>query len=351
MPSILLVARDLAYTGALGSLAEYLKAAEKPPATLFLEKNSLPSDTDLRRMVGSADTLVLGFSTSPQNAEMEIAAARLAIHQGKKLGFFVDTLGAEAREWFTEFRQHVSFLFVPDERTRKGIEAGGLYPNTELVVTGNPTDAKYFAPVDCTTARALVGAEPDEHLIVISGTKRFESTTFPARAVVGAAHALHLTLGWKFRVVLCVHPGDERTAESYGGHLPELRGVCVKIMKEKGLLDRLIPGANLVVNGTSGGRHANARRVPRLGYFVGGVLQADLKADRGQLVGGVYVTADSLLDIELCITQKGVLQEALISLLHQESSLRALQQEAQAREALPIKEGEAEAKMASYLLK
>ncbi len=205
-----------------------------------------------------ADIALIGMSTPEKNAEIEIAAARECIRLGKPFGFYADAHGAWTRPHFAEFREKASFVFVVADEpgTMK------MWPNARIIKTGNPLWAQYFKPVDRKAAREAMSAFDQDFVILCPGTKNRTHNLLVWNAVIQAAKGIHTA-----QVVLSPHPGDKTDPMIYQdlAQLAAQDAVCVDIPRNK--TDELVPGADVVINGTSVRVHAIARGIPVIDYY------------------------------------------------------------------------------------
>lgn len=170
-------------------------------------KAERPTDAELRLQIKQNDVVLVGLS-SQKTAAFEIEACRQAKAEGRKLVFFSDTFGAWARPWFAEFRDDVSLVTVVVQREVSAAQA--LYPNAQVVATGNPAWEQFHEPGDPVAARIAMGAAKKESVHLISGCKDYSVNAEMLLATFEATQDQLFA-----RVVFSQHPGDTTPPEQY----------------------------------------------------------------------------------------------------------------------------------------
>jgi hypothetical protein len=279
---LLVVGHDAAPSRALRKLVNHAFDNGYSTDFVLLEAGTIsaPSEHSLEVKVKNADVVVIGMSTPEENAAIEIAAAHLCMRHGKPFGFYADTHGAYTRKHFKQFAQYAHLVFVVSDDDVGWAEKH--FPNANIVITGNPLWADYFKPASREEARALMQALPNEYVVLAPGTKNATHNKTVWSATIKAAGML------KNRFVVCArHPGDKTSNDEYD-YLVQLgneHGVRVSFFS--GSTDRCVPGADLVINGTSVRIHALARLIPVIDYFERS-SQDWLEKDTGSRTGYFY---------------------------------------------------------------
>jgi hypothetical protein len=322
-PTLLCVAHDTTPSKALRMLISH--AAESGFSTDFilLDGGSIlgPSLFGLEEKVKNADVVVIGMS-SEQNAGVEIDAARFCLTHRKRFGFFADAHGAYRRDHFAEFRLKANFVLVVSEDEM--IAATTTFPAAQVTATGNPQWATYFEPKDRDQARALVHANERQYVVFAPGTKDPDHNITVWKATIRAA-GLH----WENRlVVLSRHPGDKAEQERYAHLTTIAEAHHVQLYWYDGTGDDLLPGVDLVINGTSLRVHALAQLIPVIDYFEDS-SQDWLKKDTGSWFGYFY-DSGAVLDIynetwvELATAMLIIADNPTILRSHQSTAVRRM---------------------------
>jgi hypothetical protein len=233
----------------------------------------------MRDAVEKCDTALIGMS-SLNNAALEMQIAAMCKALGKPFGFFSDTHGAFTREWFAEFRSTARFLLVVSD-DEVGY-ASKLFSGAKVAVTGNPLWAAYFSPASRDDARRAIGVSEHEYLVLAPGTKDKLHNCTVWEATIRAASTLKNRV-----VVLAKHPGDKNLSNVYEFLQPLGLELGVRTLWFVGSSDAVVPGADLVINGTSIRTHALARLIPVIDYYES-TSQDWLEKDIGSRTGHFY---------------------------------------------------------------
>jgi hypothetical protein len=165
----------------------------------------------MRAAIAQSDVLIVGMSSSPALAAMEIEAIRTAHICHKPYGFFSDAPGCYAREWFEPYRNDASFIAVVHESDV--VQANRLFPNAIVTLTHHPKEEDDGVRKMTTEGvRARLGLLPSDErkLVVIAGTKTLEINKETIRATQGA-----LGTSPQWYVVFSKHPGDKNPNSEY----------------------------------------------------------------------------------------------------------------------------------------
>ncbi len=212
--------------------------------------------------VRDCDILVCGMSSSSELATAEIAAAEEAVAGGIPFGFYADTFGVVNRPWFMSkaLQGLASFVFVVNQEEARNAKT--LFPNVDIVVSGNPEWEEFAFPEKTREeVRTELKVILREHLILCPGGKSLAVNILHFGAVIGAVRQL---VGQK-RVILSLHPKDPNPVELYK-ELVELSSVPLQVA-ETSTLD-ILPGVDLVVQSASTiGVAAAIQRIPVIDFF------------------------------------------------------------------------------------
>lgn len=220
-------------------------------------------------LVAKADVVLLGMSGPKKLAEEELLAAEIAATQNIPFGFYADTYNVFHHSWINqELRDKAAFLFLPVEEERK--EAQILFPNAEIVVSGNPTWEDFFSSkYSREQVRDLFMVGENEKLVLCSMGTIFEINLTMLKALDEALTAKKNSLV-RWKIIIGIHPGDQNYRkdrdiykESFRARVP-MRFVA---RNEMATMD-IIPGANYIVDtvGSSIGINAACLRKPVICY-------------------------------------------------------------------------------------
>lgn len=227
-------------------------------------EDALKSIQDLR-----VDVILCGMSSNAERSECEIRLAQQALHCGTKVGFYADIYGCHKRPWFTNVVHQSHFLCVIDEQEAE--DARERYPNTVVLVTGNPTWAAFFHPrLTRAESREKMAMGDDDIVILSPAGKTTPVIMHFWGEVIAAAHKLQAVLRdtKKVHVILARHPGDKTSVELYKPFI-DLSRISVRLVnKDEIPLSDMIPGCDVLVAAYStNGVEAACQRVPVIDYF------------------------------------------------------------------------------------
>ncbi len=170
-------------------------------------KAARPTGEELQQQIRLADVVLVGLS-SKRTADFELEACRQTVAAGKSLAFFSDTFGSWARPWFVVFRDYVSLVTVVVDSEVPAARA--IYPNAQVVATGNPTWEQFHESGYRGSARLAMGAKEKESVFFISGCKDYSVNCEMLSATFEAVRDVELP-----RVVFSKHPGDQTLSDKY----------------------------------------------------------------------------------------------------------------------------------------
>ena len=284
---VALVGFDMAPSKAFAELANVL---ELPVVLLaHAKKENVPSDDDIRDLVRQADFVLCGISQPAQNAHMELIAVEEARHRQIPFGFYSDAKGAWGRDTIAKFRDDASLILTVLGGTEV-VDTEVMFPNAQVVCTGNPLWEQYFVPADREKSRALCEASPDEFVVLSPGTEEPVITIQLWAAVIEAA--VMMGDGRDKVVILTQHPGDQTPPEMYKllvDYAPALDVRLVGPMKASS--DDYVPGVDAVVANmnSSVAVHAISRRIGTVDFY-GPLAQERLKRGGAGIYGQHYNT-------------------------------------------------------------
>lgn len=208
---VVLVGRDIAYSSCFRKVAAAL-VSQGVKATLFVGdgKQLTVSLAEVASEVACANVVLLGMSSSKVLAEPEIVAGTTAKSLEIPYGFYGDVprCWARARKgaWFEPLAGATSFYFGVTETDTEA--AREVFPNAELIMTGNPLREEMAYPeLDRETVRMRLGATPDEKIIFAPGGKSVSGNIATWALVIDALTRLK-DKGFLCRLIISIHPGD-----------------------------------------------------------------------------------------------------------------------------------------------
>lgn len=313
-----------------------------------------PSEIEVA--VSVADFVLLGMSSSPKLAQVEIDAGQEAVQQGKKFGFYGDCRGcwtrAKPENWFGPLASAATlYLGVNWEDAER---ARLVFPNAMVSGSGNPLrEEMAFPRVSRNDVRRKLGIVEGEVFVLSPGDKVSAANT--ARWTI-LMEALFHSKPWMFNLVLSTHPGDRATAavDSKTGEPLELYEKLVAtspvparlISKEFMSTSDMMVGADLVVGlGVSTSVEAVYRRLPVVNLYTEAVHLQLMNETGSRLVetddDGVSFSC-SLGPIEL---------SGLVSMLLTDGLPQEVQQRQNELYPLPTKQGITVKNMAEAIAK
>ncbi|QQG46252.1 MAG: hypothetical protein HYY55_00175 [Candidatus Niyogibacteria bacterium] len=227
------------------------------------------SSNAVRDLVYLADVILIGMSGPEKLAQTELEIAEKALKQDVPFGFYADTYDAFRRPWIPEFlRKRTSFLFTVGEEEK--VEAQKLFPDAEIVASGNPTWEYFFSPrFSKYEVRSLFKIQTGEKVILCSLGTALEPNLAMLKNLNGALAAGKNNYSLR-TIIIGIHPGDQNYRNDpriYAKILsPIFRALFVP--KDKMPTMDIIPGADYVVDtpGSSIGINAACLRVPVICY-------------------------------------------------------------------------------------
>ncbi len=279
----LLIARDVAPSQILERVQFELHSRGHETFSVLGSGKAIEFDSDsIVAMVLSSNFVLVGMSSTAELSKEEIFAAQIAMDNSIPFGFICDIFDCYKRPWFAPFREKAGKLFVVAEA--EIAEAKALFPNAEVVASGNPCWEDFFDRMSLEEEKTLwdrYGLSPERKTILAVGGKDLMLNMAFFGGVISAAsynerlarsnEAAHLEKLPKFQVLLSVHPGDPNDASIYGSLMNSDGGGLsrVPVALDKGTKpEKLLAIADLVVVlGSSVGIAAACQRKPVINYF------------------------------------------------------------------------------------
>ncbi len=258
-----LVAGDYAQSEVLMMLGAALeKTGHKVHIFLAFGKTPLFQSSDIKAWLVGADWLVAGMS---EKSDEEVAAVKEAMEKNVKIALYADTFDAHKLPAFKFARKEKLILFVINEGEAEG--ARKLFPNADVIMTGNPTWEKFAYPaLTREDARKKLGIAKNRRVILSIGDKFLAQNIIQFGATIDAVYAQW----WEKStdILLALHPGDPNSPDLYN-ELVEKAGCSVRIIgKHVGInTGEILPACDLVVEFTSTlGIQAACLRIPVIDY-------------------------------------------------------------------------------------
>lgn len=209
---VVLVGYDVAPSQALERVGKELSASGADVCLFLGNGKPIKNAYDAQLIAEHPCVVLCGLSSSKELAKDEIATAEVAMKMGMPFGFYADTYGGINRPWFAHLREKASFIFVINEE--EGKKARELYPNANVVVSGNPMWEDFFTPkLSREEVRRKLGVGDGEQMVLCPGGKSLAVNMLHWGGVIEA-----LSMGGSFapvdhKVFLSVHPGDKPVEE------------------------------------------------------------------------------------------------------------------------------------------
>lgn len=260
---VILLAHDFAPSQGLSKLQESLIQHGHTVTSFFcFGKNISISDNTLKEHIRTADILVTGMSSSEFLTQEERRAAHIAFTEHTHFGFYSDTYENFNNPWFSLFRETASFLFVLNAQDAK--EARRIFPSALIVPTGNPMWEKFEHPsLNKSKTRKKLGIVPEQHVILVPGTKDFVTNIQLFQSVIVAVSKM----GHPVTLYLSLHPGDRNDPQKYKALATH--GIQIHMPQTKMWSGRmLLPAADLVIASASTiDIEAAHQRIPVIDFF------------------------------------------------------------------------------------
>lgn len=187
MPKIALVANYAAGKNQLGLLAQSLAGEVGTLTSLTINEDVTPKE--IGEVLHDADCLVVGSAPSAEAARPEIEAIKQAHTLDIPIYLYSDTFGSALRPWLADVRQYVTDVFVVSETERASV--GAVFAHSRIHIVGNPEWWAQREPsVSYEAARAQLGVQDDEILILFGGTKQEFADVHVLGKLVNAAMLL-----------------------------------------------------------------------------------------------------------------------------------------------------------------
>ncbi len=267
---ITLVARDMAPSQILDKVRAELheRGHEVQPVLGYGKPLEGCLKNTIQAFVTTSHFVLSGMSSSEKLSEDEIAAVKMAMDNGIPYGFVNDIFDCYKRPWFTPFREKTSKLFVvaPDEVA----EAKQMFPNADVVASGNPCWEDYFDPtMPKEEVRKQLGIADDAKVILCVGGKDPIGNMIYGDTIRAVSQIGSQAFGPSYVVILAPHPGDPVKPESYECFAEFSKFPAVKITKPGAISTRDLIAASdvLVVLASNLGIEAACQRKPVIHYF------------------------------------------------------------------------------------
>lgn len=263
MKKVVLVGQMVASTNGLKPLeAELKNQGYDVRAYLAAGKPQHDIAEEIFENAGNADLVLTGMSSEQDLCIEEVKSLELAIARGIPTGLYADTFGVHRRKWFEHLREKITFLFVTNEEERE--DARKIYPNSEIIVSGNPSREGYFTPVwTYEQSRQILGIKPDVKVVLCPQGKNIEVNKGHISGVLQAIELLPVKD--KFKVLVSLHPGDLNPLDGYSEFLKSgVAGITKKIIPSSAL----VPPADIIVEaGSDIGVEAACQRKPVISFW------------------------------------------------------------------------------------
>lgn len=265
---VTLVGQMMAPSIAFTTLAEHLTT--KGVQTLSLIGAGKSTNLkNLDSLVENADVVLIGISGPKELAREELIAAEIATVQNIPYGFYSDTYDVFRAPLINrKLKSRAAFLFVPCEEERE--EAKKIFPNAEIIASGNPTWEDFFSPkYSKKQVRDLLMIKRKEKAVLCSLGTVFEINMKILKALDAALTQIR-NINIRSKVIVGIHPGDQNYRKD---HLIYTKNFQAKVpmrfitRDEMPTMD-IIPGADYVVDtpGSSIGINAACLRKPVICY-------------------------------------------------------------------------------------
>ncbi|MEK7640418.1 MAG: hypothetical protein AAB389_00270 [Patescibacteria group bacterium] len=322
---VTMIARDVAPSQILERVRAELQARGGHEVRAMLGHGKLLDDfsvESIQALALSADIVLSGMSSSEKLSKEEIIAVKTAMDNDIPYGFVNDIFDCYKRPWFTPFREKAGKLFVV--ATDEVAEAKVMFPNADVVASGNPCWEDYFDPtMPRFEVRKLLGISDDAKVVLAVGGKDPIGNMIYAdtiRVVGGVQEDVDIPCV----VVLAPHPGDPVKPEHYECFAEFSEVPVVKVVKPGVIPTRDLIAVSdvLVVLASNLGIEAACQRTPVIHYF------HDMYKRKVQQSGGWPWKPVEMQIAALSRTERELRNDLSLSLLHyRDSTMRARQEE------------------------
>jgi hypothetical protein len=279
---VALIGHMMAPSVALNMLSQHLTGRGVPTLSLIGAGKSTNLDFSvIYKLFGKANVVLIGMSSLKILAEEELLAAEIAALHNIPFGFYADTYDVFRRPWISrDLRNKTAFLFLLYQEEKE--EAQKIFPNAEIVVSGNPTWEDFFSPsYSKKEVRSILGIKNHEKAVLCSiGTILDVNLTMLNALDAALTAEKNSRTHWK--VIVGVHPGDQNYiknpmiyAENFQARIPMIYAESFQVKipmrfvarKEMATMD-IIPGTDYIVDtpGSSIGVKAACLRKPVICY-------------------------------------------------------------------------------------
>lgn len=240
------------------------------------------SETSIYSLVLTSDLVLAGMSSTEELSKEEILAVKVAADNNIPYGFVCDLFDGFKPPWFADFRAKASKIFVVIEG--EIAEAKGLFPNAEVIASGNPCWEDFFdtlGPEEKEALRSRLGLVPNRKTILAAGGKDLMINMTFFGGVVSAVNAIERNRKFlervdkitspEFQVILSIHPGDSSDVSIYKSFMQNQHGGLsrVPVAIDRGTKpEKLLSISDVVVVlGSNTGIAAACQRKPVINYF------------------------------------------------------------------------------------
>lgn len=285
MKKIVLVGQMMASTNGFRPLEQELKKRGMDvKAYLPAGKPLHDVAEEIFESAGNVDLILTGMSSEQNLVQEEVQSLELAIARKIPCGVYADTFGVHRRTWFKHLREKINFLFVTNKEEAK--DAKTIYPNTNIIVSGNPTREAYFTPVwTYEQSREILGIAPDEIVALCPQGKNLVVNREHIGGTIQAIESVFITTKDRFRVFVCLHPGDLNPLESYADFLKSSVKIAF-VTKNMMRSSVLVPASDIIIeSGSDIGVEACCQRKPVISFFTKTALD---RLDAGKTGGSKW---------------------------------------------------------------
>jgi hypothetical protein len=260
IPSVTLIAQDMAPSQALQCLAAALEAAGHITTTFLAHGKEMPgNNADHVKAIISSQVLIVGMSSSAELAAVEIQAVKQAMVYRVRVIFFADTFGVHNRPWLQGLMPGATLLHISDAQAR---DARRVLTSTRVVATGNPMWENFFYPKKTRAeARTALDYDNDQKLILVPGGKSLEVNLLHFKKAAEIARLSDAV------ALISLHPGDKNLVETYEDAVGT--GMHTRLISASAMSgSNILPGVDWVLESASGiGIEAACQRIPVFTWF------------------------------------------------------------------------------------
>ncbi len=242
---VVLVAGDFAQSEVLKMLGEALeKKGHKVGNFLAYGETPIFNFKSIKEELVGADWLISGMS---EHSNEEVVVVKEAMEKNVKIALYADTFDAHKLPAFGFARKEKLRLFVINDGEVE--DARKLFPNADVIVTGNPRWEEFFSSSPMpSAARAVLDITEDKKVILCVGDKYLAQNILQFGATIDAIQKL----GWENKVKLffALHPGDTNDYKFYYELVRHANCDCL-ILDGPDETDKILSVSDLVIEFTS----------------------------------------------------------------------------------------------------